>query len=142
MARITEAIITILRDDVGVGAVIGDRISDSVIPRGFTRPYAWVEVSDMEAVNSVGGYTGVSTGTLTIAIVADSPSERESVYDAIAAAINGVSPGGTITTPGGGSVRIHGLSVAGAADDVLDLDEDSRDRIFLRTVSVNAGWEE
>lgn len=143
MAKVTEAVITILRDDAGVGAVIGDRIADSVVPRGFSRPYAWVEVSDVEPVRSVdSGYTGLATGNLTLAIVADTPSVREDAYDAIASAVDSVSPGDEVITPGGGTVRFHALEVLGATDDVIDLDEDSRDRIFARTITLFSGWEE
>lgn len=100
-----------LVDDAGVGALAGDRIYPLVAPQDVAMPYIVYErlAQDLEYDHS--GPIAVQTAPFRLTIGAESYASAAEVEAAIATALD-------VPVVGDGSVRIFGVFLSGADDNV------------------------
>lgn len=114
MATLEAALVSILEDDSGVGAIAGDRIYALVLPQGVVYPaIRWQRISTPR-LKSTSGPSGRARPRFQIDCYAGTHAEALSLAAAVRAALDGFS----------GTVAAVVISSSGAEDEGSDFEPD------------------
>ncbi len=130
---IEHAIVKQLLDDATTLAIVGDRVHLGRAPQGLARPHIVVEFEGADRPRHLQGSEGLVETTFTVTVVAESPTVRITLTDAVRLSLDNLQA--VTKGPSGKTVYIRSVRLEDEDDDELQPPAGSDNWIWLREIT-------